>query len=99
VDPPVAGSDVQLGAPSPNPVNDALHYSVSLDRASRVQVELFAPNGRLVRTLEDREMPAGLNRLSWDSRAGGGVPLGSGVYYLRLTAGGVQRSRTLSIIR
>lgn len=97
VGPPVA-TGIQLGAPSPNPANGALSYLVSLDRSTHVRVEVFTPAGRLVRTIEDRVLPAGRTLLAWDPGTGG-APLGSGVYYMRLTADGVQRSRTFSVIR
>lgn len=96
-DPPVADG-VRLSAPSPNPVTGALHYSVSLANAAHVRVEVYSVGGRIARTLVDRVMPAGRHDLTWDVRRDG-AGLGSGVYYLRLTADGVQRSRTFTMIR
>jgi hypothetical protein len=95
---PTPPTSIQLGAPTPNPASGRLSYLVTLDHPARVRVEVFATNGRLLRTLENREMPAGRHWLDMDARATG-APLGSGVYYLRLTAGGVQRSRTFTIVQ
>ena len=76
---PSGGDGIELGAPSPNPANGTLSYLVSLERATRVRVEVFTPAGRLLRTIEDRDLPAGRHQLAWDPGSGGS-PLGSGVY-------------------
>ncbi len=90
---------VQLGAPSPNPATGALSYALSLERASHVRVEVYSLSGRLVRTLVDRELPAGLHRFAWNARLDGDASLASGVYYLRLVADGARRTRTFTMIR
>jgi hypothetical protein len=96
---PTPVREVQLGPPSPNPSRGSLDYAVSLVRAAHVKVAVYTASGRLVHTLVDREMTAGHHPLSWNSRAGGGNGLASGVYYLRLDADGVRQSRKFSMIR
>jgi hypothetical protein len=96
---PTPVREVQLGPPSPNPSRGSLDYSVSLPRAAHVRIGVYTAGGRLVSTLVDRDMPAGHHPLSWNSRAGGGSGLASGVYYLRLEADGVRQSRKFSMIR
>ena len=96
---PTGGAGVQLGAPSPNPVTGTLNYAVSLERAAHVSVAVYSFTGRLVRTLIDRELPAGRHLLTWDAHVDGAAPLASGVYYLRLSADGVRQARTFTVIR
>ena len=96
---PPASDGVQLGAPWPNPVTGALGYSISLPRAGHVRVEVYGVGGRLVRTLLDRELPGGHHDFTWDARGERAARLASGVYHLRLTAAGVQRSRKFTLIR
>ncbi|HKQ58961.1 MAG TPA: FlgD immunoglobulin-like domain containing protein [Candidatus Eisenbacteria bacterium] len=96
---PTPVREVQLGPPSPNPSRGSLDYTVSLVRAAHVRVAVYTAGGRLVSTLVDREMTAGHHPLSWNSRAGSGTGLASGVYYLRLDADGVRQSRKFSMIR
>ena len=81
-----------LAAPMPNPVRGAMTYAVTLPRESRVQVDVFDLSGRRRLALEDRALPAGRNRLTWDPAVGGAGTLPGGVYFLRVRAGGEQRT-------
>jgi hypothetical protein len=92
------GNDVQLGPPAPNPSRGSVSYSVTLPRASHVRVALFDLAGRQVSTLVDEDRPAGLQQFRWDS-TGGDAPLPSGIYSLRLEAGGVSQVRRFVLLR
>jgi flagellar hook assembly protein FlgD len=61
-------------------------------------VGVFDPSGRRVRTLIAGTLPAGSRRVFWDARTDAGHHAPSGVYYLRLTAGGVMRSRRTVLV-
>ncbi|MGD8413548.1 MAG: FlgD immunoglobulin-like domain containing protein, partial [Candidatus Latescibacterota bacterium] len=52
-----------------------------------VSLAVFTPEGKLVRTLVDEALPAGLKEFVWDGRNNAGNPVGSGVYLYRLQAG------------
>lgn len=70
---------------SPNPLNPAGVLSFRTSRQGPVSVRMFDLNGRLVRTLLDRQtMPAGSHGVSIDGRGRGGESLPSGVYFYRV---------------
>lgn len=89
---------VELGAPVPNPAAGVVSFSVTLPRATRVRIGLYDLAGRQVRSLVDEDRAPGLQQFRWDSR-GDGAGLASGVYSLRLEAGGVRQSRRFVLIR
>ena len=62
-------------------------FLVELPQATRVSLDVFDLQGRRVRNLADRTMPAGASVLPWDERAEAGAPLGAGVYFARMRAG------------
>lgn len=70
----------QVEAPTPNPFNPSTAVRFELFEPSRVNIEMFDVRGRLVRQLVDRELPAGLHAISWDSRDAHGAQVSSGVY-------------------
>jgi hypothetical protein len=88
-----------LGAPAPNPVRTTLHYSVFLADPSHVRVSVLDVSGRLLRMLVDQTLPPGRHEFSWNRGSQAGGRLGSGVYYLRLQAGGLQQSRKFVVVR
>ncbi len=80
---------------APNPLNPAGTISFATTRAGRIQVRLFDLHGRLARTIADVPLaPAGPQDFAFDGRSDQGVPLASGVYFLRVeTADGQSRGR------
>jgi len=85
---------VALGPPLPNPTRGPVSYTVTLSREAKVQVRLYDLTGRLVQSLVDQKLPAGVSRFSW---SGSKAP--SGAYLLRLDAEGVHQTRKLVLVR
>jgi hypothetical protein len=105
---PLAGAgDVAAALPSltaidlayPNPFTERTNVQLSLARAGRVKLVAFDLGGRLVRTLVDGEMEAGLHSVTWDGRSDAGAALAPGAYVVRLETGEVVQSRRISIVR
>ena len=72
------------GAPSveaarPNPFGDETEIAYALPTATRATLRVYSASGRLVRTLVDSEMPAGVHRARWmeGTRRAGALAQGS----------------------
>ena len=83
----------------PNPFSSASELGFSIPRAGHVRLSIYAPSGRLVRTLVDDELPAGPHPARWDGVSGSGMPCSSGVYLCRLEAGQEVVERKLVLMR
>jgi hypothetical protein len=83
----------------PNPFNPVTTVAVELEAQAVVQARLYDPAGRLVRRLWEGTLPAGKSTLRWDGRNDAGHAVASGVYLLRVTAGGFAEGLKLTIIR
>ena len=70
----------------PNPFNPATTIEYSLPRRSYVIVDIFNILGRKVRTLVDREEPAGSYTVVWDGKSARGQLVSTGVYFYRFRA-------------
>ncbi len=84
---------------SPNPFAAGTVISFQLPRAGQADVSIFDATGRLVRTLFHGEASSGLTRLTWDGCDERGRPVPAGVYYYRLTGEGLERTRSLTLLR
>ena len=84
-----------LHRPFPNPSRDGAAIAFSLAVQGRAVVSVYAPSGRLVRTVANREFPAGTHATTWDGRNSNGELAASGIYLVRLDASGETRSRKL----
>jgi hypothetical protein len=70
-----------------------------LPAAGRVQVAIFDVLGRHLATLVDGHRGAGLQTAFWTGRLEGGSPAPSGVYFVRVDAGGVPKTEKLIHVR
>ena len=93
---PVPSSRLRLAAPWPNPAHGevVLGFSAPPGKAELTIVDLA---GRRVATLFDGAA-AGPHEARWNGRAVDGRPLPSGVYLVRLAAGGEVKTRRLVLL-
>ena len=86
----------------PNPFNAETWIPYYLSEAAEVTVTIHSSGGKLVRTLELGQMPAGAyldkdRAAYWDGQNEQGVPVASGVYSYTLTAGDSSATRNMVI--
>jgi hypothetical protein len=79
----------------PNPFNERATISLSLPETGEVRVQVYDVTGRVVTTLRDGVLNAGVHRLEWDATG-----QASGVYFLSVThTDGEQTVRKLALVR
>ena len=88
-----------IGAPRPSPSRGPMEINLELPKATSVAADVFNVQGRLVRTLERRVMPAGRHILRWDGRLDQGGSAASGVYWIRIGAGDIERRFKFVVVR
>ena len=86
----------------PNPFNPETWIPYQLSAAAEVTVTIHSSDGKLVRTLELGQMPAGAysdkdRAAYWDGRNAQGEPVASGVYFYTLQAGDFSATRKMVI--
>ena len=86
----------------PNPFNPETWIPYQLSEAAEVTVTIHSSDGKLVRTLELGQMPAGIYQSRsraayWDGRNAAGEPVASGVYFYTLRAGDFSATRKMVI--
>jgi hypothetical protein len=69
---------------APNPLNPAGVFRFVTTRPGRARIQLFDVQGRLVRSVVDRTLPAGPQEILFDGKDGEGRALASGVYFARV---------------
>ena len=89
---PVAGALGLTAAPNPSTGDTALSFT--LEEAADVTLEVFDVLGRRVTALASGPLPAGDQSVRWDAGA-----LAPGLYVVRLQAGAVAASQTITIAR
>jgi hypothetical protein len=83
----------------PNPFNPSTTISFVLAERERVNLSVYAPDGKLVATLVDDVLPAGAKQVLWNGTNTAGETVGSGIYFYRLTAGKTTVSRKMVLLK
>jgi hypothetical protein len=83
----------------PNPFNPTTTISFVLAERGLVELSVFDVKGKRVRTLASATLPAGAGQVTWDGRDDGGTPVGSGIYFYRLTSAGRQLTRKMLLLK
>ena len=74
-----------------------IHFTVP--RTDVVDLGVYNVLGRRIRTLHTGDLPAGEHSRIWDGRDDLGAEAPPGIYFVRITQGGVTESRRLVLVR
>jgi hypothetical protein len=100
VEVPKAGISAPTVFPAkPNPFVSETEIAYALPSPGRASLRVYDVRGRLVRVLVDGPMPAGVQRARWDGRDASGRTAASGIYFVKLGAGGLERSERILKLR
>lgn len=88
-----------LDTVNPNPArgSTSITFGNAVDQA--VSLEIYDVAGRLVRTLHRSPTHAGVFKLPWDLRSNAGVSVGTGIYFVRMSAGMFHQTVRMVVIR
>ncbi|HYM82392.1 MAG TPA: plastocyanin/azurin family copper-binding protein [Candidatus Limnocylindria bacterium] len=98
---PLPSAVAQIGFtahPAPNPTAAGVRFRFALGESGRTRLVVFDARGRRVATIVDDHLAAGSYAGRWDGRGTGG-PVGSGIYFLRLSGPGIRESQRVTVAR
>lgn len=74
----------------PNPFSEKLEFAYRIGAASRVRIEIFGADGRLIATPLDQHQNPGVHSIAWYALDAMGNRISQGTYVYRVTAGAEQ---------
>ncbi len=83
----------------PNPFNPTTTIKYDLPVSGSVELVVYSLLGSKIRTLVSEEMEAGYHQTEWDGRNEAGVPVTSGVYLYRFSAGDFLMVRKMILLK
>ncbi len=92
-------AEVVLHQNYPNPLFNHTRIRFELPGAMPIKLSLYDVTGRRVALLIDDVVGPGKIEFAWNGKGDSGEDLASGIYFLRLDAGGCTRSRKVVILR
>ncbi|MGH7724196.1 MAG: galactose oxidase-like domain-containing protein [Candidatus Eiseniibacteriota bacterium] len=97
---PVASQEIGLSLEPalPNPASGRTRIQYVIAEPGHIRLTIYDVSGRLVRSLVNGEVVAGLHETPWDGLDESGAAVSPGVYFYRLEAGGSHREKKLIVI-
>lgn len=74
-----------------------VYYKTARD--GRIKINLYTLDGRLVKTLVDETMSAGLHNVQWDGLNDSDTAVASGIYLINISAPGYKETKKICVIR
>jgi hypothetical protein len=94
-----ASSPAFITRATPNPFIASTDVEFILDRPGHARLDVYDVLGRVVARLADAEYGEGTQNVAWDGRGLDGSSAPSGVYFVRLSANGVESVRKVLLAR
>jgi putative redox-active protein with C_GCAxxG_C_C motif/flagellar hook capping protein FlgD len=89
-----------LSANYPNPFNPSTVLRFAVPKGENVKLYIFDSYGRLIAKLMDGEYTApGEYEVTWNGKSDFGIPITSGAYYARMTAGSYSKTRKMLMVK
>ena len=83
----------------PNPFNPITTIRFEINHSDHASVEIFDLKGRLIKTLLNKYMVAGQHTIKWDRTQKKGKNATSGIYFYRLSVGGIYQTKKMIILK
>jgi hypothetical protein len=83
----------------PNPFTGSTTITLALPERAPSRLVVYDVAGRVVRTLANGDLEAGVHPITWDGRSDMGVPVGDGVYFAKFESGGQTSTRLIARIK
>lgn len=91
--------EARLFQNQPNPCREFTIINYQLPKPASTVLRIYDMSGRLVRTLVDDEKEPGSHTVTWDGKGENGLPVATGVYFCRLSAGELSAMKKLVVLR
>jgi protocatechuate 3,4-dioxygenase beta subunit len=80
-------SGTRIMSISPNPITESGQIRVNLSKNTDLSLEMFAINGRRIKTIHQGSIPSGIHVFEFDQLSREGIKLNAGIYIIQLKAG------------
>jgi len=90
----------RLEAPYPNPSRSSVTFKYQLATTGEARLDIYDITGRLIKSLPQGIISAGTVRtFIWDGSSRTGEKVSAGVYFCRLTAGGMNKTQRMVFLK
>jgi len=96
---PVTPDGLELHDNYPNPFNASTTIQFTIVVTEAVTLKVYDVTGREITNLASDTYPPGTHSITWDGRNSTGLPVSSGIYFYRISAGEFSQVRKMLLIK
>ncbi len=90
---------IDLLSVEPSLTNTRTNIKFNLTKAGHAVARIYATSGKLVKTMFDVNLSAGVHNFNWDLKDDAGYSVANGIYLYELTTGSVSARTKISVLR
>ncbi len=95
----VRAHGITMKSAYPNPFNPLTKFTVIVGDPQHLSINVYDIIGRLVKTLTNKQIPAGEHIIAWDGTNSSNQTAASGIYFVRLIANGTTNIQKVVLTR
>jgi len=99
IEPTLTPAEYKISQNYPNPFNPTTSIDITLAKETNVSIKIYDINGAEVYTIINNKVTAGNHTYSWDAINNFGYNVNSGVYFMKITAGGNTETRKMILVK
>ena len=83
----------------PNPSSSSATITYSIGKTGKVSLKIFDIMGRIIKTLVNGEVTAGIYNIQWNVNDEKGIAVPAGIYFLRMETDNYSETKKISVIK
>jgi hypothetical protein len=99
IEPTITPAEYKISQNYPNPFNPTTNIDISLAKESNVSIKVYDINGAEVYTITNSKLASGDHTFTWNAINNYGYSVNSGVYFMKINAGGNNETRKMILIK
>jgi thermitase len=96
---PRSEAALYVSQPNPSPFRTQTQLTYSIQKSSRVRIDICDISGHLIATLQDEDLKAGSHSIAWDGTCESGEPIQAGVFFFRIQSGEAYKIRKVLFLK
>ncbi|MEO8512368.1 MAG: choice-of-anchor V domain-containing protein [Ignavibacteria bacterium] len=99
IEPTISPAEYKISQNYPNPFNPTTNIDISLAKESNVSIKVYDINGAEVYTIINSKLTSGDHTFSWSAINNQGYSVNSGIYFMKINAGGNIETRKMILVK
>ncbi len=99
IEPNITPADFKISQNYPNPFNPTTNIDISLAKESNVSIKVYDINGAEVYTIINSKLTPGNHTFTWSAINNFGYSVNSGIYFMKINAGGNIETRKMILVK